>query len=189
MSLAGAMGGHSVVAKLVVAFGTEAQKQAYLPAMATGQLRATMACQSASGVTAHRRIGETAESRVVVKRCGCGGLFEAELALKPRVRSMMDQRQYSALRGPQQYPLHFAGIETVLHKLSECVDRALQRVAARVDLDSQPAWHSRTGDINVGSVSTDEREPHIQCGEIGASAGGGQQCRPDPGIDSETYLN
>ena len=43
MSLAGAMGGHTVVSKLLVLFGTEEQKQVYLPRMATGELRATMA--------------------------------------------------------------------------------------------------------------------------------------------------
>ncbi len=36
MSLAGAMGGHTVVAKLLTLFGTEDQKQRYLPEMATG---------------------------------------------------------------------------------------------------------------------------------------------------------
>lgn len=49
MSLAGAMGGHTVVAKLITAFGTEAQKEHYLPAMATGSLRATMALTEAAG--------------------------------------------------------------------------------------------------------------------------------------------
>lgn len=49
MSLAGAMGGHTVVAKLLETFGTEEQKQAYLPAMATGQLRATMALTEPGG--------------------------------------------------------------------------------------------------------------------------------------------
>ena len=43
MSLAGAMGGHTVVAKLLTLFGTDEQKQRYLPPMATGELRATMA--------------------------------------------------------------------------------------------------------------------------------------------------
>ena len=43
MSLAGAMGGHTVVAKLLLAFGTRAQQDRYLPRMATGELRATMA--------------------------------------------------------------------------------------------------------------------------------------------------
>src|ERR1700740_412899 len=36
MSLAGAMGGHTVVAKLIGLFGTEEQKQRYLPRVATG---------------------------------------------------------------------------------------------------------------------------------------------------------
>lgn len=49
MSLAGAMGGHTVVAKLLELFGTEAQKRAYLPPMATGELRATMALTEPSG--------------------------------------------------------------------------------------------------------------------------------------------
>jgi alkylation response protein AidB-like acyl-CoA dehydrogenase len=31
MSLAGAMGGHTVVAKLLLAYGTQAQKDKYLP--------------------------------------------------------------------------------------------------------------------------------------------------------------
>jgi len=49
MSLAGAMGGHTVVAKLVAAFGTEEQKAKYLPRMAVGELRATMALTEPSG--------------------------------------------------------------------------------------------------------------------------------------------
>ncbi|WP_459979866.1 acyl-CoA dehydrogenase family protein, partial [Mycobacterium avium] len=49
MSLAGAMGGHTVVAKLLSMFGTEEQKQKYLPAMATGELRATMALTEPGG--------------------------------------------------------------------------------------------------------------------------------------------
>jgi butyryl-CoA dehydrogenase len=49
MSLAGAMGGHTVVAKLLEIFGTEEQKQTYLPAMATGRLRATMALTEPGG--------------------------------------------------------------------------------------------------------------------------------------------
>jgi alkylation response protein AidB-like acyl-CoA dehydrogenase len=49
MSLAGAMGGHTVVSKLLVMFGTEEQKQRYLPRMATGELRATMALTEPSG--------------------------------------------------------------------------------------------------------------------------------------------
>ncbi|MDA0251551.1 MAG: acyl-CoA dehydrogenase family protein [Actinomycetota bacterium] len=49
MSLAGAMGGHTVVAKLLEEFGTEQQKQTYLPLMATGELRATMALTEPGG--------------------------------------------------------------------------------------------------------------------------------------------
>ena len=49
MSLAGAMGGHTVVAKLLTQFGTDEQKSRYLPDMATGKLRATMALTEPGG--------------------------------------------------------------------------------------------------------------------------------------------
>ncbi|MGI5224589.1 acyl-CoA dehydrogenase family protein [Actinoallomurus sp. CA-142502] len=49
MSLAGAMGGHTVVAKLLLHFGTEQQKRRYLPKMATGEVRATMALTEPAG--------------------------------------------------------------------------------------------------------------------------------------------
>jgi alkylation response protein AidB-like acyl-CoA dehydrogenase len=49
MSLAGAMGGHTVVAKLLDLFGTEHQKRTYLPAMASGEVRATMALTEPGG--------------------------------------------------------------------------------------------------------------------------------------------
>jgi len=43
MSLAGAMGGHTVVAKLLQDYGTAQQQDRYLPRMAPGEIRATMA--------------------------------------------------------------------------------------------------------------------------------------------------
>ncbi|MGW2119030.1 acyl-CoA dehydrogenase family protein [Streptomyces zhihengii] len=49
MSLAGAMGGHTVVAKLLLHYGTEEQKRRYLPRMATGEIRATMALTEPGG--------------------------------------------------------------------------------------------------------------------------------------------
>ncbi|WP_372497947.1 acyl-CoA dehydrogenase family protein [Tomitella fengzijianii] len=49
MSLAGAMGGHTVVAKLLDLFGTEEQRRRYLSRMATGELRATMALTEPGG--------------------------------------------------------------------------------------------------------------------------------------------
>lgn len=65
MSLAGAMGGHTVVAKLLLDYGTQEQKDRYLPRMATGELRATMALTEPGGGsdvqamrTTARRVGE-----------------------------------------------------------------------------------------------------------------------------------
>jgi alkylation response protein AidB-like acyl-CoA dehydrogenase len=49
MSLAGAMGGHTVVAKLLVTFGTPEQRDAWLPKMATGEVRAAMALTEPGG--------------------------------------------------------------------------------------------------------------------------------------------
>jgi alkylation response protein AidB-like acyl-CoA dehydrogenase len=49
MSLAGAMGGHTVVAKLLLAYGTEEQKDRWLPRMATGEVRAAMALTEPGG--------------------------------------------------------------------------------------------------------------------------------------------
>jgi alkylation response protein AidB-like acyl-CoA dehydrogenase len=49
MSLAGAMGGHSVVASLIARFGTDDQRAAYLPRLATGEIRSTMALTEPDG--------------------------------------------------------------------------------------------------------------------------------------------
>jgi alkylation response protein AidB-like acyl-CoA dehydrogenase len=49
MSLAGAFGGHSVVSKLISRFGSEEQRERYLPPMSTGELRATMALTEPGG--------------------------------------------------------------------------------------------------------------------------------------------
>jgi alkylation response protein AidB-like acyl-CoA dehydrogenase len=60
MSLAGAMGGHTVVAKLLTLFGTEEQKQTYLPKMATGEVRATMALTEPGGGSDLQNMATTA---------------------------------------------------------------------------------------------------------------------------------
>ena len=63
MSLAGAMGGHTVVAKLLVAFGTQEQKDRYLPRMATGEVRATMALTEPGGGSDLQNMTTTARLR------------------------------------------------------------------------------------------------------------------------------
>ena len=60
MSLAGAMGGHTVVATLIRAFGTAEQRQDCLPAMATGELRAAMALTEPGGGSDLQAIRTTA---------------------------------------------------------------------------------------------------------------------------------
>jgi alkylation response protein AidB-like acyl-CoA dehydrogenase len=82
MSLAGAMGGHTVVAKLLLAFGTSEQRDTYLPRMATGEIRATMALTEPGGgsdlqamTTVARRVpdnGGPDNSKVPPARPGAG---------------------------------------------------------------------------------------------------------------------
>lgn len=60
MSLAGAMGGHTVVAKLILQFGTAEQKDKYLPRMATGEVRATMALTEPGGGSDLQAMGTVA---------------------------------------------------------------------------------------------------------------------------------
>ena len=69
MSLAGAFGGHSVVSKLIVSFGTEQQQSYYLPRMATGELRATMALTEPGGgsdLQAMRTVARRENGRFVI---------------------------------------------------------------------------------------------------------------------------
>jgi alkylation response protein AidB-like acyl-CoA dehydrogenase len=60
MSLAGAMGGHTVVSKLILDFGTQEQKDRYLPKMATGEIRATMALTEPGGGSDLQNMGTVA---------------------------------------------------------------------------------------------------------------------------------
>jgi butyryl-CoA dehydrogenase len=62
MSLAGAMGGHTVVAKLLSLYGTEEQKRQYLPRMATGEIRATMALTEPGGGSDLQAMSTTAKA-------------------------------------------------------------------------------------------------------------------------------
>jgi alkylation response protein AidB-like acyl-CoA dehydrogenase len=66
MSLAGAMGGHTVVSKLLLQFGTDEQKHRYLPRMATGEVRATMALTEPGG-------GSDLQAMTTAARRGDGG--------------------------------------------------------------------------------------------------------------------
>jgi alkylation response protein AidB-like acyl-CoA dehydrogenase len=66
MSLAGAMGGHTVVSKLLLDFGTPEQKSRYLPVMATGETRATMALTEPGGGS------DLQAMRTVARRTGDG---------------------------------------------------------------------------------------------------------------------
>ncbi|MEU6354375.1 acyl-CoA dehydrogenase family protein [Streptomyces sp. NPDC047072] len=60
MSLAGAMGGHTVVSKLLLLYGTEEQRRRYLPRLATGEVRATMALTEPGGGSDLQAIGTVA---------------------------------------------------------------------------------------------------------------------------------
>ena len=72
MSLAGAMGGHTVVAKLLLHFGTEEQKRRYLPRMATGEIRATMALTEPGGGSRPCQAMRTVARKATSRACVCG---------------------------------------------------------------------------------------------------------------------
>jgi alkylation response protein AidB-like acyl-CoA dehydrogenase len=62
MSLAGAMGDHSVVVYLLRHFGTAQQQRRYLPRLATGEMRATMALTEPGGGSDLQAITTTAQN-------------------------------------------------------------------------------------------------------------------------------
>jgi alkylation response protein AidB-like acyl-CoA dehydrogenase len=69
MSLADAMGGHTVATKLLVTYGTPEQKDAYLSKMATGEIRAAMALtEPGSGPTGDMYHGPARRRRVCRQR-------------------------------------------------------------------------------------------------------------------------
>jgi alkylation response protein AidB-like acyl-CoA dehydrogenase len=70
MSLAGAFGGHSVVCRLIDKFGTEEQRQRYLPPLATGEMRATMALTEPGGGS------DLQAMRTVARRDGDGYVID-----------------------------------------------------------------------------------------------------------------
>jgi alkylation response protein AidB-like acyl-CoA dehydrogenase len=99
MSLAGAMGGHTVVAKLILTFGTDQQKDTYLPRMATGELRATMALTEPGGGsdlqalrTVARRVTGDGESYLIngsktwITNARCSGLVALLCKTDPAAR-------------------------------------------------------------------------------------------------------
>jgi len=70
MSLAGAMGGHSVVARMIATHGTAEQQDRYLPDLAAGRIRAAMALTEPGGGS------DLQAMRTVARRDGDGYLVE-----------------------------------------------------------------------------------------------------------------
>ena len=68
MSLAGAMGGHSVICFVLRHYGTPAQRERYLPRMATGELRVAMGLTEPSGGSDLQAITTTARPRPASRR-------------------------------------------------------------------------------------------------------------------------
>jgi alkylation response protein AidB-like acyl-CoA dehydrogenase len=60
MSLGGAFGGHSVVCRLIARYGTDEQRERWLPRLATGEVRATMALTEPQGGSDLQAITTTA---------------------------------------------------------------------------------------------------------------------------------
>jgi alkylation response protein AidB-like acyl-CoA dehydrogenase len=69
MSLAGAFGGHTVVTSLIARYGTDDQKEQYLPRLASGEIRATMALTEPDGgsdLQAMRTVARSVDDGYVV---------------------------------------------------------------------------------------------------------------------------
>jgi hypothetical protein len=69
--------------------------------------------QSLGGITAHRAVSEAAEARIRVKQRGRGGVLQAELALQPGDRPVMNQRHDRRLGGAQYDALYPGRVQTL----------------------------------------------------------------------------
>ncbi len=135
--------------------------------------------QAARGGPAYRVVGETGEARVTVQQRGGRGVLQAELALQPGVRRVMDERRQRALRGAEHDAAHLGRVQRPgLGQLPQRADRALQRVAARVDLDRQAAGNRGPGQVDRARVPADQGHPLVQGGRVGLRAGRGQPWQP-----------
>jgi alkylation response protein AidB-like acyl-CoA dehydrogenase len=129
MSLAGAVGGHTVVSYLIAVFGTEEQRRRYLPRMATGELRATMALTEPSGgsdlqamTTTARRSGDhylVSGSKMWITNARRSGLIalmcKTDPAASPRHRgiSILLVEQGEGLTVSRDLPkLGYKGVES-----------------------------------------------------------------------------
>jgi isovaleryl-CoA dehydrogenase len=114
MSLAGAMGGHTVVAKLLQDYGTKEQQDRYLPRMATGELRATMALTEPGGGS------DLQAMRTVARRDGDGYVVNG-------AKTWISNARHSGLvallckTDPSAEPRH-AGISVLLVDKEQDVD-------------------------------------------------------------------
>ncbi len=102
VSLAGAMGSHSVIAHLIARFGTEEQKTRYLPGLASGEIRSAMALTEPGGgsdLQAMRTVARADGTDLVVngskmwitnaRRAGVIGLLcKTDPGAEPRHRGM-----------------------------------------------------------------------------------------------------
>ena len=132
MSLAGAMGGHTVVAKLLALFGTEEQKRTYLPPMATGEMRATMALTEPGGGSDLQNMSTTRRPRR--RRPGDQrhqDLDQQRPAVRPDRAAVQDRPE----RQPAP-PRHLGGAGRARHPGPDGVARPAQARATRA---SNPA--------------------------------------------------
>lgn len=86
MSPAGAMGGHTVAAELLLAFGTDVRRARCLPGMVTGAMRAATALTEPAGGSDLQAMATTARNVVVRQRIGRDGV-QALTAPRGRVEA------------------------------------------------------------------------------------------------------
>lgn len=169
MTLAGAMGGHTVVAKLLTQYGTDEQKLKYLPRMATGELRATMALTEPGGgsdLQAMKTLARIDGDELVIngsktwisnaRRSGLIALLcKTDPAAQPAHKgiSVLLVEQGAGLEVSRDLPkLGYKGIESCELIFTDCrvpTTQILGGVAGKGF--SQMMWGLETGRINVAA--------------------------------------
>jgi alkylation response protein AidB-like acyl-CoA dehydrogenase len=126
MSLAGAFGGHTVVTSLIARYGTDDQKEQYLPRLASGEIRATMALTEPDGgsdLQAMRTVARSVDDGYVVngsktwitnaRRAGLIALMcKTDPAAEPRHRGVsvvLIDLPKLGYKGVESCELHFDG--------------------------------------------------------------------------------
>ena len=116
-------------------------------------------------------------------------VLEAELSLKAGLRAMVDQRAQGLARRGHEDCLDLPRFHRLVpESLPDGVDGALQRIAARVQLDGQPAGDGWTLEDRLRIGRPHEPQPLIECRDVGRCSRGCHGGSPQTPFDREAHL-